>query len=54
MTGRRCRLRRCCSSSCLTIYDGTPVFLWSEDADAPPINLVLVGAWETDDGLVHN
>jgi hypothetical protein len=29
--------------------DGTPVILWIEDANAPPVFPVTVGVWETDD-----
>jgi hypothetical protein len=35
--------------------DGTPVILWIEDHEAPPIFPVTVGVWETDDmtGVSH-
>jgi hypothetical protein len=29
--------------------DGTPIILWLEDVDAPPVYPVTVGVWETDD-----
>jgi hypothetical protein len=29
--------------------DGTPVILWIEDQEAPPVYPVTVGAWEHDD-----
>jgi hypothetical protein len=29
--------------------DGTPVILWVEDEEVPPIYPVTVGVWETDD-----
>jgi hypothetical protein len=29
--------------------EGTPIILWLEDPDAPPVYPVTVGVWETDD-----
>jgi hypothetical protein len=33
----------------VALRDGTPIILWLEDPDAPPVYPVTVGVWETDD-----